>query len=159
MAIQRTEIKKKGGGLKRSAPPQRKTPLKRSGPPKCKSALKRSGPPKSKGTPKSKKGAAMKRGSDEAKEYMGRVAGLGCAICRLLGYGPTPAQVHHKKEGTGMGRRAPDDETMPLCFEHHEGATGIHKLKSHGFLERYGVTEDDLIQQTRAALGYVPRAE
>ena len=27
------------------------------------------------------------------KAHMGRVAELGCAICRMLNYGPTPAEV------------------------------------------------------------------
>ena len=30
------------------------------------------------------------------RAHMGRVAELGCAVCRMLGYGPTPAEVHHQ---------------------------------------------------------------
>ena len=40
------------------------------------------------------------------KRHMGRVASLGCYLCRQLGYGETPAQVHHVREGQGMAQRA-----------------------------------------------------
>lgn len=33
------------------------------------------------------------------REYMGRVAELGCYLCQHLGFGATPAQVHHLREG------------------------------------------------------------
>ena len=29
------------------------------------------------------------------RDHMGRVASLGCYLCRHMGCGPTPAQVHH----------------------------------------------------------------
>ena len=32
-----------------------------------------------------------------------------------------PAEVHHIRTGTGVGRRAADTETIPLCPEHHRG--------------------------------------
>lgn len=117
--------------------------------------LKRSGPIKAK-APKGRRNAILKRGSTAAKAYLGRVAELGCAVCRLLGYGPTPAQVHHQKEGAGMGCRADDWKTIPLCFEHHLGPTGIHHLKSHGFVEAYGISERELVEQTQRELGYDP---
>jgi len=53
---------------------------------------------------------------------MGRVAELGCYLCRELGYGPTPAQVHHVREGQGMGQRASNWLTVPLCAQHHTGS-------------------------------------
>ena len=37
--------------------------------------------------------------------YMDRVAALGCVVCRLQGLGPTPAQVHHIREGQGGAQR------------------------------------------------------
>jgi hypothetical protein len=58
---------------------------------------------------------------------MGRVAELGCIVCRRLGYGATPAQVHHIREGR-IARN--DFLTLPICEPHHTG-TGhdgsIHK--------------------------------
>lgn len=85
-------------------------------------------------------------------EYMGKVAALGCCICRRLGYGPTPAQVHHRRTGTGAGRRASDRDTIPLCPEHHTGLAGIHGMGRRAFEAAYGVTELELIEETRRAV-------
>lgn len=62
------------------------------------------------------------------REYMGRVAALGCYLCRHLGYGDTPAQVHHLREGHGMAQRASHFLTIPLCDTHHANSSpdGIH---------------------------------
>ena len=61
-------------------------------------------------------------------QHMGRVAELGCFLCRHLGYGPTPAQVHHLREGRGMAQRGSHWLTVPLCERHHSNASpdGIH---------------------------------
>jgi hypothetical protein len=48
------------------------------------------------------------------KEHMGRVAALSCVVCRNLGLGESPAEVHHIGNGT-MGKRASNHETIPLC--------------------------------------------
>ena len=34
-------------------------------------------------------------------QYLGRVAELGCVLCRRLGLGETPAEIHHARTGTG----------------------------------------------------------
>lgn len=62
------------------------------------------------------------------KEYMGRVASLGCFLCHHLGYGSTPAQVHHLREGQGMAQRGSNYVTVPLCDRHHANSSpdGIH---------------------------------
>ena len=83
------------------------------------------------------------------RAYMGKVAELGCAICRRLGYGPTPAEVHHQRTGTGAGKRARHDQTAPLCPEHHRGNAGLHCMGRKAFERAYGVTELELIEQTR----------
>jgi hypothetical protein len=33
------------------------------------------------------------------KDYKASVASLGCMACKLLGYGETPANLHHVREG------------------------------------------------------------
>jgi hypothetical protein len=80
--------------------------------------------------------------------HMGRVAALGCCICRMIGHGPTPAVVHHIREGMGASQRAPNWLTVPLCEEHHVGPTGYHTLRSNAFERTYGVTELDLLADT-----------
>ncbi|QFY42979.1 hypothetical protein F6R98_10425 [Candidatus Methylospira mobilis] len=83
------------------------------------------------------------------KRYMAQVAALGCAICRRLGLGVTPAQVHHPRADAGMGQRASDFDTIPLCPYHHTGDGGFHALGPVRFAAEYGVTERELTEQTR----------
>jgi hypothetical protein len=80
------------------------------------------------------------------REWMGRVAALGCVVCRLMGFGPTPAQVHHTREGQGGAQRAGNYLTLPLCPDHHTGPTGVHGDKS--CLRLLKVTELDLLDLT-----------
>jgi len=79
---------------------------------------------------------------------MGAVAELGCAVCRRMGYPGTPAEIHHRRAGTGAGRRSSHADVIPLCSEHHRGATGLHGLGSKGFVKHYGYTEQELIDET-----------
>ena len=88
-----------------------------------------------------------------AKRHMGRVAALGCIVCRRLGLGATAAEVHHLR-GNGWGR-ATDFETMPLCFTHHRGADGIHHLGVNRWERRFW-TQRDLLEATLAELGASP---
>ena len=71
------------------------------------------------------------------RRYMDRVARLGCVACRLDGFVGTPAQLHHPREGRGMGNRASDWLVIPLCHTHHQGADGIH-TRPRDFRARYG---------------------
>ena len=49
------------------------------------------------------------------QRWMGRVARVGCIACIVLGYGPTPAQVHHIREGR-LGRKgAVRGSQMPIA--------------------------------------------
>ncbi len=84
--------------------------------------------------------------------HMGRVAALGCALCRRLGFGFTAAEVHHVREGQGGAQRASDFLTVPLCPEHHRGATGFHGLGPRGFERRYGIDELGLLAEVIAEL-------
>ena len=91
----------------------------------------------------------MKRAPSPAESrHMGRVAALGCVVCRNLGFGETPAQVHHIREGVGAAQRAPNWLTIPLCPMHHTGALGYHTLRAAAFERMYGATELDLLAQT-----------
>lgn len=86
------------------------------------------------------------------KTHMGRVAALGCILCKRLGYGDTPAEVHHIREGQGAAQRASNFLTVPLCPEHHRGNSGLHGLGTRGFERRYGVDELGLLADTIEAL-------
>lgn len=87
------------------------------------------------------------------KLHMGRVAELGCCICRRLGFPDSPAQVHHIRTGTGAGRKASDMDTIPLCEPHHTGAAmSIHGMGRKAFEAYWGVTELELLEETRALI-------
>ena len=86
------------------------------------------------------------------KKYMGQVAELGCAVCRRMGYEGTPAELHHRKAGIGIGRRSSHWQVIPLCPEHHRGATGVHGLGTKGFMKYWSYTEDDLLEDVRKLL-------
>lgn len=92
-------------------------------------------------------------------EHMGRVARLACCICVRLGHLPHGfSEVHHQRAGTGGGRRASDFRTMPLCYEHHRGSSGVHGLGTKAFARTYRVTEAELVEGVWLALG-VSRAD
>lgn len=86
------------------------------------------------------------------KGHKSRVAELGCILCRRLGYGETPASLHHVREGQGMSQRASDWLVLPLCYQHHQGADGVHGLGRGAFEARYRLTELDLLADVIEAL-------
>jgi hypothetical protein len=91
----------------------------------------------------------MKKSPTKAeKKHMSLVAELGCAVCRREGNEGTPAELHHKRAGTGAGMRSSHMEVIPLCPEHHRGNTGIHGLGTKGFPKYWGYGEDDLLADT-----------
>jgi hypothetical protein len=86
--------------------------------------------------------------TNDEKKHLSRVADLGCAVCRRMGFPGTPAEIHHKRAGTGAGRRSSHWETIPLCPEHHRGTTGLHGLGTKGFAKHWGFDEVDLLKET-----------
>ena len=58
------------------------------------------------------------------KEHLAKVASLGCYVCER------PANVHHiRPKGLGIGRRSSHFDTIPLCYDHHQGQFSIHNCK------------------------------
>lgn len=78
---------------------------------------------------------------------------MGCIVCRLYYNVYTPPEVHHLRESQGMGQRADDDYTIPLCHVHHR--TGNYGTALHAgikaFESNYG-TELELLEQTNDIL-------
>lgn len=86
------------------------------------------------------------------KQYLNDISSLGCVACRIAGYGPTPAEIHHPREGQGMSQRAEHKSGIPLCPAHHRGTQhpavpSIH-LDKLRFVGVFG-TEAELVEQTR----------
>lgn len=79
-------------------------------------------------------------------EQLDRLANMGCVLCRYLGAPGTPAEIHHLRASQGLSQRAGDDQAIPLCPEHHRGATGLHGLGTRGFRDYWGVGEKELLE-------------
>ena len=82
------------------------------------------------------------------QRHRDRVAALGCALCfRLHGpHKPGPVELHHLRGG-GWGRG--DYHTLiPLCFNHHRGAEGIHHIGTKLWEREFGVTQRQLLTWT-----------
>lgn len=85
----------------------------------------------------------------KSKRELSDAAALGCVLCHTLGYGSTPAEIHHIRR---LGAVRSDSEVIPLCPEHHRGNTGVHGLGRKAFCKRYGLTEEDLLLETKKLL-------
>ena len=80
-----------------------------------------------------------------AADHMEAVASLGCVVCRrILGREYVPAQVHH----IGDSSERSDWLTIPLCPEHHQGATGFHGAGERAFNRTYKTSELVLLGYT-----------
>lgn len=90
-----------------------------------------------------------RRTTKQEREHMSAQANAGCILCRHLGYGSTPAEIHHLRHGMGAGQRNSNLMTIPLCPEHHRGSTGYHGLGRRAFERMYGVTELDLLAMSQ----------
>jgi hypothetical protein len=82
----------------------------------------------------------------EEARFIELVAGLGCLIC-----GRT-ASVHHIMHAPGKHCRRDHRFIAPLCYDHHQGAEGVHGLGSEAaFRDLWGV---DLVGWAMAAWSY-----
>ena len=84
------------------------------------------------------------------KQYTAdEVAQCGCIVCVRLGYGESPAEVHHIRAGMGVAMRNDDQHAIPLCPAHHR--TGGHGIALHAgirtFEAQYG-SEEELLAAT-----------
>ena len=90
----------------------------------------------------------------EEKRHLGRVAELGCIVCRNIGFGKTPAEIHHIRNGQGMAQRASHFETIPLCPHHHRlGGYGEAGHAGQKVWEANFGTERELLRQIERMLG------
>lgn len=88
------------------------------------------------------------------KEHMARVADLGCVVCRMLGLGCVPAEIHHIEGKTKKGSHM---KVLPLCFEHHRRGGDKEPISRHPYKKRfenaYG-TEEELLKRVNTYLSY-----
>jgi hypothetical protein len=90
----------------------------------------------------------------EERDYMSKVASLGCIVCRRIHgeHDPGLVELHHPRAGVGMGRRASNFDVLPLCVFHHRGNLGVHGLGTKGFPKHWGFTEQDLLADVNKML-------
>ena len=69
---------------------------------------------------------------------------LGCILCKLLGLGATPPEIHHIYDSADRD----DYLVVPLCAEHHRGGTGFHGMGERTFNRVYRTSETKLLAQT-----------
>lgn len=101
-----------------------------------------------------KKRARKKKATTAEREHMGVVAGLCCIVCRNLGYGDSPAEVHHVRYLAGGGQRSGNLDTIPLCPPHHRlGGYGVALHAGQEEWERRYGTEAELLAQTKLETG------
>ena len=86
------------------------------------------------------------------KAHLARVATLRCCICEAFG-GPQISRtyVHHCIHDRYSQAKASDRETIPLCYDHHQGKRGIHTDKS-SWRQEYGA-DHEYIAATLDKLG------
>ena len=83
------------------------------------------------------------------KNYMARVARLGCIVCEtVLRVENSPAVIHHIRRA-GVRATSP---IIPLCPEHHRGNNGIHGMGRKAFERKWNTTEEALLQKVRESL-------
>ncbi|EPK3183987.1 TPA: hypothetical protein NKO55_000282 [Enterobacter asburiae] len=85
--------------------------------------------------------------------HLQKVANLGCVVCRNLGFGYSPAEIHHLRRGCGAGQRSAHKRSIPLCPPHHR--TGGYGVAIHAgqrkWEENYG-SEEALLEQVNREL-------
>ena len=85
--------------------------------------------------------------SKAAKDHMEKVSKLCCVICLYkLGIETKPVSVHHDTVP------ADDFAVAPVCYEHHQGSTGVHGLHRRAFKAMWRLTDTDLLALTNRAI-------
>jgi hypothetical protein len=85
------------------------------------------------------------------KIALNKIAELGCILCsEVLGFEGTPAELHHIRRHGNVRSASP---VIPLCPEHHRGNTGFHGLGYRGFVDKWNITPEKLLESVNKKLG------
>ena len=86
-----------------------------------------------------------------AKRWMSKVSGYGCIFCRRIYGVPSPAEIHHVREGR---RARNDEEVLPSCPSHHRnGPMTIHFHKRALLAACKAESEQELLDEITESLG------
>jgi len=73
-----------------------------------------------------------------------QLASFGCMACHRLGYGTSPAEIHHIRRGGSKRGNAP---RIPLCPAHHrQGGRGVAVHAGRESFEASIATEGELLE-------------
>lgn len=87
------------------------------------------------------------------RDHLSALARLGCIVCCTLGYGPSPAEIHHPRSLAGLAQKASHVDAIPLCPTHHR--TGGHGVALHAGQRTWEAnfgTESELLEKVRGLL-------
>ena len=93
------------------------------------------------------------------RHHVDRVAALGCCVCKRFGAASSDRArnmaIHHVAEGSGERSWF---SISRLCWEHHQGAAGLHGVGLRAFVRMYrppGESEYGLLVWTNEDLAEV----
>ena len=87
----------------------------------------------------------------DEKKRLNKIAELGCILCsEILGIEGSEAELHHVRR---FGAKRSTSPILPLCPEHHRGNSGIHGLGAKGFINKYSVSFESLLERVDQRLG------
>lgn len=90
--------------------------------------------------------ACEKEMNASQKKRMARLREIGCIVCRIETGLYVEPEIHHLRDGLGVGQRKNHYRTIPLCPEHHRlGGYGIARHNSlREWEDRHG-SESELL--------------
>ena len=58
----------------------------------------------------------------DEKQWLNKLSEFGCCICKRYHdvIGAPPANIHHIREGVGLGEKSSSYLCIPLCHYHHQ---------------------------------------
>lgn len=87
------------------------------------------------------------------REHLSKVSALGCALAWHKFGEFMEAEIHHPRTGTGAGRKASHFDAIPLSPHFHRLSNeALHVMGRKAFERHHGVTELELLAQTRDRL-------
>jgi hypothetical protein len=87
----------------------------------------------------------------DEKIALSKIAGLGCILCsEVLGIEGSEAELHHVRR---YGAKRSTSPVLPLCPEHHRGNSGVHGLGAKGFINKWNISFEALLERVNEKLG------
>lgn len=87
------------------------------------------------------------------RNHYNKLVRIGCIVCRNLGYGYSPPNIHHIRHGAGLAMKNPYWKAIPLCPNHHQhGGYGVALHAGQKKFEQLYGKEEVLLDQVNKIL-------